>query len=430
MPITFKSAKLVLLSTVRFSSIKTSLLLTFTSPDALILRSWLVLLTCILLLFIVISSVVNVVNVVCPETVTGPVVVVLSLNSVLLILTNSSVVTSPVPAARNSKSLLLTVVEIKLSSITIFSNWVRPSWPRLPCISKFLIVKSVAVISASTSIVATCKFWNVDVPPTVISLPIPTSSVMFTLPVPLGLNSKSALLSVVVIKFVSIVIPFKSASFIYAKFQRLSSLPNVKVSCWLGSKSWLNSVLNVTVSVGWLPANESVPSNVKLSVISKLPVRLVLAFKFINVDTGLSIVMPPLRLSIVLPLNLIFWFCTFVPSIIAMLPFVVTVSPASASTVDSSIVNVLFPVSRSTKNCSPTLKFPKWSVELKYIVPEFNSSVSFTCIALLGSLSTNFPAPMYPKLCWIRYINVSAPSATAPLFPYTFADPIDLNSAP
>ena len=82
LPITFKSAKLVLLSTVRFSSIKTSLLLTFTSPDALILRSWLVLLTCILLLFIVISSVVNVVNVVCPETVTGPVVVVLSLNSV------------------------------------------------------------------------------------------------------------------------------------------------------------------------------------------------------------------------------------------------------------------------------------------------------------------------------------------------------------
>ena len=37
---------------------------------------------------------------------------------------------------------------------------------------------------------------------------------------------------------------------------------------------------------------------------------------------------------------------------------------------------------------------------------------------------------MYPKLCWIRYISVSSPSATAPLFPYTFADPIDLNSAP
>ena len=123
--------------------------------------------------------------------------------------------------------------------------------------------------------------------------------------------------------------------------------------------------MNVTVSVGWSPAKDSVPSNVKLSVISKLPVRFVAPFRLIKVAAGLSIVIPPLRLSMVLPLSLMFWFCTFVPSITATFPLVVTVKPANASTVDSSIVSVLFPVSKSTKNCSPTLKFPKWSVELK-----------------------------------------------------------------
>ena len=37
---------------------------------------------------------------------------------------------------------------------------------------------------------------------------------------------------------------------------------------------------------------------------------------------------------------------------------------------------------------------------------------------------------MYAKLCCIRYISVSAPSATAPKLPYTFALPIERISAP
>ena len=68
---------------------------------------------------ILMSSVSIVSNVTSLVTETSPVVVVPSTYNVLLILTNSSVVTIPVPAARNSKSLLLTVVEIKLSSMAI-----------------------------------------------------------------------------------------------------------------------------------------------------------------------------------------------------------------------------------------------------------------------------------------------------------------------
>ena len=46
------------------------------------------------------------------------------------------------------------------------------------------------------------------------------------------------------------------------------------------------------------------------------------------------------------------------------------------------------------------------------------------------SLLASPPTPIYAKFCPIRYINVLAPSATAPKLPYTQADPIDLNSAP
>ena len=89
---------------------------------AAIIKSWLPLKAVIVFDVILISSVSIVANVTSLVIETLPVVAVPSLINVLVTLTNSLVVTSPVPAARNSKSLLLTVVEIKLSSITIFSN--------------------------------------------------------------------------------------------------------------------------------------------------------------------------------------------------------------------------------------------------------------------------------------------------------------------
>ena len=165
-----------------------------------------------LLLLILISSVSSVVDVTFPVTVTLPVVVVLSLITTLA-WTTCGVWISPVPAARISKLLLLAVVVMKLSSIKIFSNCVCPSWDRLPWIFKFRIVKSVAEIFASTSRLATVISWNCVVELPVKLLAILKLSEIFTIPVPFGRNSKSAFDSVVVIKFVSMFMPFRSASF-------------------------------------------------------------------------------------------------------------------------------------------------------------------------------------------------------------------------
>ena len=150
-------------------------------------------------------------------------------------------ITSPVPFARSSKFALLVVVVIKLSSISISSNCAYcvtssfpvtvklPSTLESPVCVKLPTWVSVPVIFVSCSVV---------VPSTVKLLLICTLlSGTNISPVPLARNSKSALLVVVVMKFVSIVISSITALLTFMLFQRFEAVPKLYVLVALGTIS-------------------------------------------------------------------------------------------------------------------------------------------------------------------------------------------------
>ena len=110
------------------------------------------------------------------------------------------------PGALSSKSLLLFVVVIKLSSIRIS-----------PVLKLFAVISPVLLISLT-----------VNVPPTV-GLPVTCTSLFGTiiLPVPFALNSKSALEVVVVIKLSSTSISSNCAEPLMSKFCVAVKLPGL-----------------------------------------------------------------------------------------------------------------------------------------------------------------------------------------------------------
>ena len=103
----------------------------------------------------------------------------------------------PVPLARNSKSLLLSVVVIMLSSIWIFSNWNAPATDNVLTSKLFAVIFPLAVrlVSVSPPLIATSPATDRSAPPAIT-----------TLPVPLAESSKLLLLSDVLIVLLMILI--------------------------------------------------------------------------------------------------------------------------------------------------------------------------------------------------------------------------------
>ena len=132
-PIIVVSFKLVVPLTVKFCSITTSLPLILTSPvpAASMLRSVFGVNTVILLLLISIVLFVKLVaSIVVPTKVFA--CIELANKSLLILKLSFGINISPVPTARSSKSALLDVVVIKLSSISISSNSALPETVKSP----------------------------------------------------------------------------------------------------------------------------------------------------------------------------------------------------------------------------------------------------------------------------------------------------------
>ena len=185
-----------------------------------------------------------------------------------------------------------------------------------------------------------------------------------TEPVPWALNSKSLLVSVVVIKLSCINTSSDCAALNQAFFQVLLASPKLYAPLISGTISWSISWAKLIVSLASLPNPIALPPIVKSPDITTLPVTFVLSKKFI-IPAALSTLILPGLLNNVLFVIIRLPVDAWAPFKILVDPPVVTLIPLSAFTCASVITILDSPLSRSTTNWSPTLKLPRWSVEEK-----------------------------------------------------------------
>ena len=112
-----------------------------------------------------------------------------------------------------------------------------------------------------------------------------------------------------------------------------------------------------------MPNKFNDPPKLKLPVTDKSLSIEVFPVKLISPEFE-AIIISPWKDVMSLPKNLKLPVVTAVPASTVDTSPVVTVKPLSAFAVNASRSTVVLPFSKSTKNESPILKFPKWSVEL------------------------------------------------------------------